>query len=116
MDRLLRGEVPLGGKCDLKTLAAEAGGTRTGFYPKKSRDGTARHGTYQHLAEEFERRVKELQDAGQIVNPRAAQIERLTRTGRPRRRRPPAAVDPWRIGAVRVVQLRPHVCWCPPMS
>ncbi|MFD4133724.1 hypothetical protein [Streptomyces goshikiensis] len=54
-----------------------AGVTRTGFYPKKNRDGTARPGAYQHLAEEFERRVKELQDAGQIIDPRAAQIERL---------------------------------------
>ncbi|MFD3553821.1 hypothetical protein ACFWWA_17190 [Streptomyces goshikiensis] len=61
----------------VKTLAALAGVTRTGFYPKKNRDGTARPGAYQHLAEEFERRVKELQDAGQIIDPRAAQIERL---------------------------------------
>ncbi|MGW1197251.1 hypothetical protein ACWD4B_15655 [Streptomyces sp. NPDC002536] len=77
MDRLLRGELPPGGKCDLKTLAAEAGVTRTGFYPKKNRDGTERPGPYQHLAEEFERRLRALQDAGEIVDPRAAQIERL---------------------------------------
>ncbi|MEU4796389.1 hypothetical protein [Streptomyces sp. NPDC023327] len=77
MDRLLRGELPPGGKCDLKTLAAEAGVPRTGFYPKKNRDGTARLGPYQHLAEEFERRLQALQEAGEIVDPRAAQIERL---------------------------------------
>lgn len=59
----------------LKTIAAMAGVTRTGFYPKKNRDGTARPGTYQRLAEEFERRVKELQEAGEIVDPRAAQID-----------------------------------------
>ncbi|MGW4382757.1 hypothetical protein [Kitasatospora sp. NPDC004531] len=76
-DRLLRGELPPGGKCDLKTLAAEAGVTRTGFYPKKNRDGTERPGPYQHLAEEFERRLAALQDAGEIVDPREAQITRL---------------------------------------
>ncbi|MFE2746281.1 hypothetical protein ACFXKS_24045 [Streptomyces scopuliridis] len=37
MGRLLRGEVPPGGRCDLKTLVAEAGINRTGFYPKKDR-------------------------------------------------------------------------------
>ncbi|MFE5097866.1 hypothetical protein ACFRCI_48455 [Streptomyces sp. NPDC056638] len=77
MERILSGILPPRGKADLKTLAAMAGVTRTGFYPKKNRDGTARPGTYQHLAEEFERQVKELQNAGVIVDPRAAQIERL---------------------------------------
>ncbi|MFJ3934442.1 hypothetical protein, partial [Streptomyces sp. NPDC090029] len=77
MDRLLRGELPPGGKCDLKTLAGESGVTRTGFYPKKNRDGSPRPGPYQHLAEEFERRLVALQQAGKIVDPRAAQIERL---------------------------------------
>ncbi|MFJ7592322.1 hypothetical protein ACIQZO_34140 [Streptomyces sp. NPDC097617] len=77
MDRLLRGEVPPGGRCDLKTLAIEASVTRTAFYAKKDRDGTARPGPYQHLAEEFERRLKALQDAGTLPDPRAAQIERL---------------------------------------
>jgi hypothetical protein len=42
MDRLLRGELPPGGKCDLKTLAVESGVTRTGFYPKKNGDGRPR--------------------------------------------------------------------------
>ncbi|MDH2387670.1 hypothetical protein QCN29_02475 [Streptomyces sp. HNM0663] len=77
MDRMLRGELPPGGKCDLKTLAAEAGVTRTGFYPKKNRDGTERPGPYQHLGEEFERRLRALQDAGEVPDPRTAQIERL---------------------------------------
>lgn len=77
MDRLLRGELPPGGKCDLKTLALESGVTRTGFYPKKNRDDTTRPRPYQHLAEEFERRLAALQEAGEIVDPRAAQIERL---------------------------------------
>lgn len=77
MDQLLRRELPPGGKCDLKTLALESGVTRTGFYPKKNRDGATRPGPYQHLAEEFERRLVALQEAGEIVDPRAAQIERL---------------------------------------
>ncbi|MER6031546.1 hypothetical protein [Streptomyces sp. NPDC001851] len=77
MDRLLRGELPPGGRCDLKTLAAEAGVTRTGFYAKRNRDGTTRRGPYQHLAEEFERRLKALQDAGAVPDPRDGQITRL---------------------------------------
>ncbi|MBK3533630.1 hypothetical protein JHN55_28025 [Streptomyces sp. MBT56] len=77
MDRLLAGELPPGGKCDLKSLAAEAGVSRTAFYPKKDRDGSARPGPYQHLAEEFERRLRALHEAGEVVDPRVAQIERL---------------------------------------
>jgi hypothetical protein len=77
MDRLLRGDLPPGGKCDLRTLASEAGVPRTAFYAKKNRDGTARPGPYQHLAREFERRLNALRDVGEIPDPRAAQIERL---------------------------------------
>ncbi|NUK21973.1 hypothetical protein [Streptomyces lunaelactis] len=77
MERLLGGDLPPGGKCDLKTLATLAGGTRTGFYAKKHRDGSVRPGAYQHLAEEFERRRAELQKAGEVTDPRDAQIERL---------------------------------------
>ncbi|MGA5215107.1 hypothetical protein ACPCAE_03390 [Streptomyces cinereoruber] len=77
MERLLAGDVPLGGKCDIKTLAAQAGVARTGFYPKKNRDGSPRPGPYQHLAEEFERRLAALRETGVIPDPRAAQIERL---------------------------------------
>ncbi|MFD8666977.1 hypothetical protein ACFV1U_16490 [Streptomyces microflavus] len=77
MGRLLAGDLPAGGKCDLKTLAAMAGVNRTAFYPKKDRDGTVRPSPYQHLAEEFERRLQALQEAGEVVDPRVAQIERL---------------------------------------
>ncbi|MEU1513198.1 hypothetical protein ABZ490_13715 [Streptomyces sp. NPDC005811] len=77
MDWLLSGDLPPGGKTDIKTLAAEAGVCRTAFYPKKNRAGTPRPGSYQHLAEEFEGRLRALQEAGQCVDPRAAQIERL---------------------------------------
>ncbi|SCF69375.1 hypothetical protein [Streptomyces sp. Ncost-T10-10d] len=77
MDRLLRGDLPASGKCDLRTLASEAGVPRTAFYSKKNRDGTARPGPYQHLAQEFERRLAALRDAGTVLDPRAAQVERL---------------------------------------
>lgn len=72
MTRLLEGQIPAGGGCDLKTLAAEAGITRTGFYPKGDRPGP-----YQHLADEFHRRLKALQDNGTNLDPRDAQITRL---------------------------------------
>ncbi|MFC9091224.1 hypothetical protein [Streptomyces sp. NPDC057072] len=77
MDRLLAGEIPARSKCDIKTLAAQAGVARTGFYPKKNRDGSPRPGPYQHPAEEFERRLAELREQGVVPDPRAAQIERL---------------------------------------
>jgi hypothetical protein len=80
MDRLLRGEIPPGGKCDIKTLAAAAGVTRTGFYPKGDR-----RGPYQHLAEELELRLSGCHAAGNIPDPRDAQIARLKalHSGRP---------------------------------
>ncbi|MFE2319784.1 hypothetical protein ACFXC8_43130 [Streptomyces sp. NPDC059441] len=77
MEQILRGDLPPGAKADLKTLALLSGVTRTGFYAKRNRDGTSRPGAYQHLAEEFTARVQALQDAGEIVNLRAAQLERL---------------------------------------
>ncbi|WP_189788198.1 hypothetical protein [Streptomyces capitiformicae] len=77
MDRLLAGEVPAGSKCDIKTLATQAGVARTGFYPKKNRDGSPRPGPYQHLTEEFERRLAELRETGVIPDRQTAQIERL---------------------------------------
>ncbi|MET7621907.1 hypothetical protein [Streptomyces sp. NPDC005408] len=76
MEQILR-DLPPGGKADLKTLAQLSGVTRTGFYAKRNRDGTSRPGAYQHVAEEFTARVQALQDAGEIVDPRAAQLERL---------------------------------------
>lgn len=77
MDRILARDLPPGGRADLKTLAATAGVTRTGFYPKSNRDGTSRPGPYQHLAEEFTRRLGALQAAGATVDPRDAQVDRL---------------------------------------
>lgn len=65
-DRLLRGELPPGGKCDVKTLAAEAGVTRAALYS-----------TYEHLKVEFEQRRDRLREAGVITDPREGQIARL---------------------------------------
>jgi chromosome segregation ATPase len=68
MDRLLRGEIPPGGSCDIKTLAREAGVDRTAFYGTRP---------YTHLREEFEHRIQQLQAAGHNPDPKAAQIDRL---------------------------------------
>lgn len=68
MDRLLRGEILPGGKCDIKTLAAEAAVDRTAFYGTRP---------YAHLRVEFERRLNAMHEAGEIPDPREAQIARL---------------------------------------
>jgi hypothetical protein len=47
MDRLLRGEIPPDGNCDIKTLASQAGVDRTAFYGSRP---------YAHLRIEFEQR------------------------------------------------------------
>lgn len=65
-DRLLRGEIPPGGGCDVKTLATEAGVTRAALYS-----------TYLHLKDEFEARRDRMRETGQVSDPRVAQIERL---------------------------------------
>ncbi|MFC3451652.1 hypothetical protein [Amycolatopsis speibonae] len=95
MDRLLCGEIPPGGKCDGKTLAAASGVTRAALYS-----------TYLHLKEEFERRRDQLREASVIADPRDAQIDRLKehvghsssgchrRTGE---RRPDRVSDPGRV-------------------
>lgn len=66
IDRLLRGDLPSGGKCDVKTLAAEAGITRSALYT-----------TYQPLKDEFEQRRQRQRDTGATTDPRDAHIERL---------------------------------------
>ena len=68
MDRLLRGEVPAGGNCDIKTLAHEAGIDRTAFYGNRP---------YAKLRVEFEQRLQQLQRDGHTPDPKTAQIERL---------------------------------------
>ena len=68
MNRLLRGEIPPGGNCDIKTLAREAGVDRTAFYGNRP---------YAHLRTEFEDRLRQMQETGQTPDPRVAQITRL---------------------------------------
>jgi hypothetical protein len=68
MDRLLRGEIPPGGKCNIKTLARESGIDRTAFYGNRP---------YAHLREEFENRLAAIRQASETPDPRDAQINRL---------------------------------------
>jgi hypothetical protein len=68
VDRLLRGDIPPGGRCDIKTLAREAGVDRTAFYGSRP---------YAHLRAGFERRLRTLGQAGDQPDPRDAQITRL---------------------------------------
>ncbi|MFD7915667.1 hypothetical protein ACFV30_33995 [Streptomyces sp. NPDC059752] len=68
MDRLLRGEIPPGGTCDVKTLVRESAVDRTAFYGTRP---------YAHLREEFEHRLRSLHAIGDIPDPRDAQIARL---------------------------------------
>jgi hypothetical protein len=68
MDRLLRGQIPANGKCEVKTLAREAGIDRTAFYGGRP---------YAHLREEFETRLAALAATGELPDPRDAQIARL---------------------------------------
>ncbi|CAG7640789.1 hypothetical protein SIM91_04170 [Rhodococcus opacus] len=68
MDRLLRGEIPPGGNCDVKTLARAAGVDRAAFYGDRP---------YAHLRTEFEQRLQQSQREGHAPDPKAAQIERL---------------------------------------
>jgi hypothetical protein len=68
IDRLLRGEIPPGGHCDVTTLAAESGIDRTAFYGNRP---------YAHLRAEFEQRLQALQQAGERPDPRDAQVVRL---------------------------------------
>lgn len=68
MDRLLHGQIPPDGRCDIKTLAREANVDRTAFYGTRP---------YAHLREEFEQRLQALHVAGEVPDPRDAQIIRM---------------------------------------
>jgi chromosome segregation ATPase len=68
MTRLLNGDIPPGGKCDVKTLALTAGIDRTAFYGSRP---------YARLREEFEQRLGELDRAGEQPDPRDAHVARL---------------------------------------
>ena len=68
MDRLLRGEIPAGGSCDISTLAKEAGVDRTAFYGTRP---------YAHLRREFGTRLDRIREAGDPIGPSEGQISRL---------------------------------------
>jgi chromosome segregation ATPase len=68
MTRLLNGDIPSGGKRDIKTLAATAGVDRTAFYGTRP---------YAHLRTEFEQQLEQLRNAGERPDPRDAQVARL---------------------------------------
>ncbi|GAA4507925.1 hypothetical protein GCM10023191_067030 [Actinoallomurus oryzae] len=61
MDRLLRVDLPRGGRCDIKTLARESGIDRTALYGTRP---------YAHLREEFETRLTVIRQAGDSPDPR----------------------------------------------
>ena len=65
-DALLRGDIPLDGKCDITTLARQARVSRAALYR-----------SYPHLKEEFEQRLAALHAGGTAPDPRDAQITRL---------------------------------------
>lgn len=65
-DALLRGDIPPDGKCDVTTLARQAGVSRAALYR-----------SYPRLKEEFERRLAAAREAGNAPDPRDAQIARL---------------------------------------
>ncbi len=65
-DALLRGDIPPDGKCDITTLARQAGVSRAALYR-----------TYPHLKEEFERRLAAVHASGTAPDPRDAQITLL---------------------------------------
>lgn len=65
-DALLRGDIPPDGKCDITTLARQAGVSRAALYR-----------SYPHLKDEFERRLAALRAGGTAPDPRDAQIARL---------------------------------------
>ncbi|MGW5851823.1 hypothetical protein ACWFQ8_28430 [Streptomyces sp. NPDC055254] len=66
IDRLLAGQIPPGGACDVKTLAREAGVSGASLYR-----------TWGHLKDEFEKRRAAAWAAGRQPDPREARIARL---------------------------------------
>jgi hypothetical protein len=66
IDRLLRGQIPAGAGCDVKTLAQEAGVSRAALYR-----------SYAHLKEEFERRLTHMRAEGHLPDLKSVQIIRL---------------------------------------
>src|SRR6266567_1641072 len=68
MSRLLSGDIPPGGRLDVKTLARESSIDRTAFYGSRP---------YATLREEFEQKLQDLTDADEQPDQRDAQVTRL---------------------------------------
>ena len=68
MTRLLHGDIPPGGKCDIKTLARASGVDRTAFYGSRP---------YAHLRDRVRAAARALLQAGEQPDPRDAQVARL---------------------------------------
>jgi hypothetical protein len=68
INQLLGGDVPADGACDIKTLARQSGVDRTAFYGTRP---------YAHLRVEFESRLQQAAQAGEVPDPRDAHIARL---------------------------------------
>jgi hypothetical protein len=68
ISRLLGGDIPPGGRCDITTLARQTGVDRTAFYGTKP---------YAHLRAEFEQKLAARRQGGDHPDPRDAQITRL---------------------------------------
>ena len=75
MDRLLRGEFPPGGNCDIKTLARESCIDRTAFYGTRP---------YARLREEFETASSAIRQAGNTARPAATPRPPAWKTRSPR--------------------------------
>ncbi|HUY52098.1 MAG TPA: hypothetical protein VMV92_41420 [Streptosporangiaceae bacterium] len=67
--QLLSGDIPAGGRCDVKTLARLAGVDRAAFYGSRP---------YAALRQDFESRIEAMHAAGEHPDPRDARIARLT--------------------------------------
>ncbi|WP_159014200.1 hypothetical protein [Streptomyces sp. NRRL WC-3725] len=72
IDRLLAGQIPPGGACDVKTPAREAGISRASLYR-----------TWSHLKGEFEKRRAAVWAAGQQPDQREVRIARLRDLNQP---------------------------------
>jgi hypothetical protein len=77
MDRLLRGELPPQWPLRPQNTRTRGRSRQNGLLPATRPQGNQRPGPYQHLAEEFHRRIDALRQAGTIPDPRELQIVRL---------------------------------------
>lgn len=68
MDQLLNRDIPADGKCDIKTLARNSNVDRAAFYGTRP---------YAPLRQEFETRLQQRQQAGDVPDRREAQVTRL---------------------------------------